>query len=66
MGGGYARKRMHKNKKVIQKLCKAKKKTKDVDQIHYDLTVTQLRKFVEHEVDHDLPGSGQFYCVHCA
>eukprot|EP00055_Hartaetosiga_balthica_P005291 m.15337 g.15337 ORF g.15337 m.15337 type:complete len:152 (+) comp4458_c0_seq1:146-601(+) len=64
--GRLARSRMHKNKKDIGKKCKSKRKTKDVDQIHLDLTAAQLKKFVEHEVDHDLPGSGQYYCIHCA
>ncbi|EDQ92056.1 uncharacterized protein MONBRDRAFT_17559 [Monosiga brevicollis MX1] len=58
---------MHKNiRDNHKKYIKSKRKTKDVDQIHEDFKPEVLEKLMQPEVDGDLPGLGQFYCVHCA
>ena len=45
--------------------CKTKARTKDLDQIHEDLQDSNPSKFTS-ELDPDLPGLGQFYCIECA
>eukprot|EP00730_Choanoeca_flexa_P016929 TRINITY_DN8085_c0_g1_i4.p1 TRINITY_DN8085_c0_g1~~TRINITY_DN8085_c0_g1_i4.p1 ORF type:complete len:141 (+),score=7.81 TRINITY_DN8085_c0_g1_i4:129-551(+) len=36
------------------------------EQIHEDFEEENLAKIMKPEVDGDLPGLGQFYCIHCA
>eukprot|EP01147_Barroeca_monosierra_P010638 gene10638-2753_t len=62
----YRRKRMHKNNKELHKRFLTKRRTKDVDQVHEDLKPKHIAKHVNQPADYDLPGMGQFYCVHCA
>ena len=38
----------------------------DLDQIHDDLKPENIDKKKHQEIDTDLPGLGQFYCVECA
>ncbi|KAF4669182.1 hypothetical protein FOL47_002663 [Perkinsus chesapeaki] len=45
-------------------IVKAKRHTRDIDQIHDDLKAPE--KFSNMPVDEDLPGRGQHYCVACA
>ena len=35
-------------------------------QIHEDFQPDKLAKVMNPEIDGDLPGLGQFYCIHCA
>uniref|UniRef100_A0A1I8A1K4 Zf-C2H2_jaz domain-containing protein n=1 Tax=Steinernema glaseri TaxID=37863 RepID=A0A1I8A1K4_9BILA len=42
-----------------------KRKGKDIDQIHEDLVPEKAAKLLNQEVDYDLPGNGQHYCVEC-
>ena len=67
--GRLRRSRVHKNIKDFKKKCRTRKRTKDLDQIHEDLkernsTEIQMKSGVT-DVD-DLPGGGQYYCIHCA
>ena len=67
--GRLRRSRVHKNIKDFKKKCRTRKRTKDLDQIHEDLkevnlTKIQIKAGVK-DVD-DLPGGGQYYCIHCA
>jgi len=40
---------------------------KDLDQIHEELKKLDEKEAVmSQELDHDLPGGGQFHCVECA
>lgn len=64
--GRYRRKRIHKNVKDIKKKYRTKRRTKDLDQIHEDLKPENAERLREQEVDLDLPGGGQHYCLHCA
>ena len=45
---------------------KTKHKTKDLDEIQSDMKEENAEKLLNQEVDHDLPGSAQNYCLHCA
>lgn len=63
--GRLRRKRMHKNIKDQKKKYRTKRRTKDIDQIHDDLEPENSVKLLAKN-DPDLPGSGQYYCLHCA
>ncbi|KAJ8398154.1 hypothetical protein AAFF_G00429980 [Aldrovandia affinis] len=53
-------------KKNIAKTWKTKRRTKDLDEIHSDMTPTNAAKLLKQEVDYDVTGSAQHYCLHCA
>ena len=57
---------MHKNIKDIKKKHRTKRRTKDMDQIHEDMKAENVERLRRQEVDYDLPGAGQHYCLHCA
>ncbi|GMT25465.1 hypothetical protein PFISCL1PPCAC_16762, partial [Pristionchus fissidentatus] len=42
-----------------------KRKGKDIDQIAEDLQPEKAAKLTNQEVDLDLPGDGQHYCIEC-
>ncbi|CAB3403564.1 unnamed protein product [Caenorhabditis bovis] len=42
-----------------------KRPGKDLDQIHEDLKPEKAAKLINQEVDYDIPGNGQFYCIEC-
>ncbi|XP_073240507.1 zinc finger protein 593-like [Porites lutea] len=64
--GRLRRKRMHKNDKHLKKKYRTKRRTKDLDQIHVDMQPQNTAKLKSQEVDMDLPGAGQYYCIQCA
>eukprot|EP00053_Salpingoeca_punica_P005036 m.52321 g.52321 ORF g.52321 m.52321 type:complete len:168 (+) comp13060_c0_seq1:105-608(+) len=66
MTGPSRRKRMHKNILDTKKRFRTRKRTKDHDQIVNDLKAENVMKLIHHPVDGDLPGLGQFYCIHCS
>ena len=66
MGRPQARKKQHKGDKPMKERFRLKRKTKDLDEIHADLKNENVKQFLQQEIDHDKPGSAQFYCVHCA
>ncbi|XP_062378416.1 zinc finger protein 593 [Sardina pilchardus] len=53
-------------KKNIAKTWKTKRRTKDLDQIHTDMRPDQAAKLLKQDVDYDVTGSAQHYCLHCA
>ncbi|KAG2460978.1 zinc finger protein 593 [Polypterus senegalus] len=53
-------------KKNISKLWKTKRRTKDLDQIHDDMKPGVAEKLLHQEVDYDIAGNAQHYCLHCA
>ncbi|XP_006631343.1 zinc finger protein 593 [Lepisosteus oculatus] len=53
-------------KKNIAKLWKTKRRTKDLDQIHEDMRAGNADKLLNQEVDYDVTGNAQHYCLHCA
>lgn len=58
----------HKNgrKKNIAKTWKTKRRTKDLDQIHTDMKPETAAKLLHQDVDYDVTGCAQHYCLHCA
>ncbi|CAL9686535.1 unnamed protein product [Knipowitschia caucasica] len=53
-------------KKHIAKTWKTKRRTKDLDQIHNDMKPEVAAKMLNQEVDYDVTGNAQHYCLHCA
>ncbi|KAM3594233.1 uncharacterized protein V6R79_004613 [Siganus canaliculatus] len=53
-------------KKNIAKTWKTKRRTKDLDQIHADMKPETAAKLLRQEVDYDVTGCAQHYCLHCA
>ncbi|KAJ0008984.1 hypothetical protein NQD34_016399 [Periophthalmus magnuspinnatus] len=53
-------------KKHIAKTWKTKRRTKDLDQIHADMKPEVAAKLLNQEVDYDVTGNAQHYCLHCA
>lgn len=49
-----------------KRAVKTKARTKDLDQIHVDLLPENAIKLKTQELDPDLPGLGQFYCIPCS
>ncbi|KAF7242376.1 hypothetical protein EYD10_11209 [Varanus komodoensis] len=45
---------------------KAKRRRRDLDQIHQDMLPENSSKLLRQEPDPDMPGSAQHYCLHCA
>ncbi|XP_061897518.1 zinc finger protein 593 [Entelurus aequoreus] len=60
--------RNHNNgrKKNVAKTWKTKRRTKDLDQIHSDMKPDTAAKLLKQEVDFDVTGCAQHYCLHCA
>ncbi|CAI9580317.1 unnamed protein product [Staurois parvus] len=58
----------HKNdkKKNIAKNWKTKRRVKDLDQIHEDMRPENAGRLLNQEIDYDVPGNAQHYCLHCA
>ncbi|XP_063810818.1 zinc finger protein 593 isoform X2 [Pseudophryne corroboree] len=54
-----------KNKKKA-KLWKTKRRVKDLDQIHEDLRPQNAHRLLKQEIDYNVPGNAQHYCLHCA
>ncbi|XP_029475794.1 zinc finger protein 593 [Rhinatrema bivittatum] len=53
-------------KKNISKLWKTKRRVKDLDQVHQDMKPENAQKLLQQEVDYDVTGNAQHYCLHCA
>ena len=60
--------KVHNHKKCshLHKIYKTKRKTRDHDQIHEDLQAQNSLNLINQTEDHDLAGSAQHYCLHCA
>lgn len=48
------------------KRMKAKRHFRDIDEIHDDMKPEKISKLLNQPIDHDLPGDGQNYCLHCS
>ncbi|KAM9787646.1 zinc finger protein 593 [Syngnathus typhle] len=53
-------------KKHSNKLMKTKRRTKDLDEVHSDMKPETATKLLNQEVDYDVTGCAQHYCLHCA
>ena len=59
------RKRTNKNKHLHKAHFKSRNQPKDFDQLHADIKPTNAGKFMNPDIDEDLPGFGQYYCISC-
>lgn len=69
MPGPTRRRKYHHGITTEKKKYRTKRRTRDIDQIVEDLDRQVQCKQEEPTkpiIDLDLPGGGQFYCVHCA
>lgn len=67
--GRYARSRTHKGRKAFSKSTRTRRRQRDLDQIHSDLTFihnTDSASLQESLIKEDVAGGGMFPCVHCA
>ncbi|KAF9423487.1 hypothetical protein BGZ94_008258 [Podila epigama] len=64
--GRLRRSRVHKGIRDIQRKYRTKRYMRDIDQIHADIQPENASKFENRELDPELPGQGQFYCIQCA
>ncbi|KAG0262881.1 hypothetical protein BG011_009589 [Mortierella polycephala] len=64
--GRLRRSRVHKGIRDIQRKYRTRQYMRDIDQIHDDIQPQNASKFDKPELDPELPGMGQFYCVPCA
>ncbi|KAF9184355.1 hypothetical protein BGZ51_003376 [Haplosporangium sp. Z 767] len=64
--GRLRRSRVHKGIRDIQRKYRTRQYMRDIDQIHDDIQPQNAAKFEKPELDPELPGMGQFYCVPCA
>ncbi|KAL0818384.1 hypothetical protein ABMA28_008857 [Loxostege sticticalis] len=62
----YKRKKYHHGDTHLKKRWRLRNRKKDLDQIDVDIKEENAEKLLNQEVDLDLPGSAQHYCIHCA
>ena len=48
------------------KKFKNKRMPKFVDEVEEDIKPQSMMRLTNQPIDHEKPGKGQFYCVHCA
>lgn len=63
MGRHKPKKGLHTKKKGFKKSRDTKRRKRDVDQIYDDVALVEEKGVQVAEVDDDLPGAGQFYCI---
>ncbi|ESO93227.1 hypothetical protein LOTGIDRAFT_203978 [Lottia gigantea] len=64
--GCVGRKRNHKGNHPWAKKGKTKRRIKDLDQIHDDMKPEKADKMLKQDVDYEVPGAAQHYCLHCS
>ena len=62
----YRRKRTHRAIRDIARKYRARRRTKDLDQIETDLQPENQARLLAEAVDPDLPGGGNYLCVECS
>ncbi|CAB3222142.1 unnamed protein product [Arctia plantaginis] len=62
----YKRKKYHTGDTHLKKRWRVRNRKKDLDQIDEDLKEGKSEKLLNQDVDLDLPGAAQHYCLHCA
>jgi len=66
MGRVQKRKANTSKNKQLQRARRTFGRTKDLDQVADDLKPENYDKLKNQPLDLDLPGNGEYYCVHCA
>ena len=67
MAGLTCRHKGHKHKQIKKANLKTKRFRKDIDQIVLDdMLPENTEKLMNQPIDENLPGLGQFYCLHCS
>jgi len=64
--GRYARKKQHKGDKPMKSKYRVRRRTKDLDEIHADMQPENSSKLLRQDVDYDVAGNAQHYCLHCS
>ncbi|XP_038213231.1 zinc finger protein 593 homolog [Zerene cesonia] len=62
----YKRKKYHHGDTHLKKRWRVRNRKKDLDEIDGDLKEEKAEKLLNQDVDLDLPGAAQHYCLHCA
>ena len=62
----YSRKKGNHGYTAKRKQLKVKRRTRDLDEIDEDMKPQNAKALLNQEVDIDLPGGAQYYCLHCA
>lgn len=65
MPGPYKRKKHHTGDTFYKRKYKTKHREKDLDEVDHDLNENS-EQLLHQELNPELPGEGQFYCIHCA
>ncbi|KAI8806304.1 bud site selection-related protein [Cladochytrium replicatum] len=69
MGPKVGRKRQHGRIRDVKRASRTRARTKDLDQIQEDMAYPERlekEQKILKELDEDLPGGGNHYCIHCA
>ncbi|CAG9791560.1 unnamed protein product [Diatraea saccharalis] len=62
----YKRKKYHHGDTHLKKRWRLRNRKKDLDEIDTDLKEDNAEKLLNQDIDLDLPGAAQHYCLHCA
>ncbi|GBP00536.1 Zinc finger protein 593 [Eumeta japonica] len=62
----YKRKKYHQGDTHLKKRWRVRNRKKDLDQVDEDLKEENAEKLLNQDIDLDLPGAAQNYCLHCA
>ncbi|XP_023946008.1 zinc finger protein 593 homolog [Bicyclus anynana] len=62
----YKRKKYHNGDTHLKKRWRVRNRKKDLDEIDVDLKEENAEKLLNQEVNLDIPGAAQHYCLHCA
>ncbi|CAH2052390.1 unnamed protein product, partial [Iphiclides podalirius] len=61
----YKRKKYHQGDTHLKRRWRVRNRKKDLDEIDNDLKEENAEKLLKQNVDLDLPGAAQHYCLHC-
>ncbi|XP_039752195.1 zinc finger protein 593 homolog [Pararge aegeria] len=62
----YKRKKYHVGDTHLKKRWRVRNRKKDLDEIDVDLKEENAEKLLNQDVNLDIPGAAQHYCLHCA
>ncbi|KAF2070610.1 hypothetical protein CYY_008067 [Polysphondylium violaceum] len=56
----------HTKNKQYKRARSTKNRAKDIDQIYNEIQPENIEKYTKIEIDPELPGMGQHFCIHCS